>query len=154
VEQKNGAIVRRLVGCGPFEGPASAAALARLYAAARLHVNLLQPNFKLREKTRIVDRVTKGWYAAATPADRALASGPAGRGQRPAYLAYLRTRPDPVFALAAIRAAQAELGPRVDKRTARPVEGEAPIVIDIAAVLESAARSGAQRPIHRQPTGA
>ena len=53
MEQKNGAIVRRLVGYGRFEGPASAAALARLYAAARLHVNLFQPSFKLREKTRI-----------------------------------------------------------------------------------------------------
>jgi hypothetical protein len=37
VEQKNGAIVRRLVGYGRFEGRASVAAVARLYAAARLH---------------------------------------------------------------------------------------------------------------------
>jgi Integrase core domain len=39
VEQKNGAIVRRLVGYGRFEGLISACALARLYAAARLHTN-------------------------------------------------------------------------------------------------------------------
>ena len=75
VEQKNGAIVRRLVGYGRFEGPASAAALARLYAAARLHVNLFQPSFKLREKTRVGARVTKRWHPPVTPADRALASG-------------------------------------------------------------------------------
>ena len=75
VEEKNGAIVRRLVGYGRFEGPASAAALARLYAAARLHTNLFQPSFKLREKTRVGARVTKRWHAPATPADRALASG-------------------------------------------------------------------------------
>src|SRR6516164_2485384 len=40
VEQKNGSIVRRLVGYGRFEGMAAAQALARLYAAARLHTNL------------------------------------------------------------------------------------------------------------------
>ncbi len=45
VEQKNGAIVRRLVGYGRFEGPAATVLLARLYAAARLHSNLFQPSF-------------------------------------------------------------------------------------------------------------
>jgi hypothetical protein len=53
VEQKNGAIVRRLVGYGRFEGLISACALARLYTAARLHTNLFQPSFKLKEKRRI-----------------------------------------------------------------------------------------------------
>ena len=150
VEQKNGAIVRRLVGYGRFEGPAAAAALARLYAAARLHVNLFQPSFKLREKTRIGARVTKRWHAPATPADRALASGRLDAASA-LRIAELRTRADPVVALAAIRAAQAELGRRVDQRGTGPVEAEAPIVIDMAAALESAARSGEQRPIHRRP---
>lgn len=148
VEQKNGAIVRRLVGYGRFEGPASAAALARLYAAARLHVNLFQPSFKLREKTRIGARVIKRWHAPATPADRALARGQltTDSAQR---IADLRMRADPVVALAAIRAAQAELGRRVDQRGIGPVE--APIVIDMAAALDSAARRGEQRSIHRRP---
>jgi hypothetical protein len=150
VEQKNGAIVRRLVGYGRFEGPASAAALARLYAAARVHVNLFQPSFKLREKTRIGAKVTKRWHAPATPADRALASErlDAASARR---VEDLRTRADPVVALAAIRAAQAELGRRVDQRGTNPVEVEAPIVINIAAALENAVRSGEQRPIHRRP---
>jgi hypothetical protein len=150
VEQKNGAIVRRLVGYGRFEGPASAAALARLYAAARLHVNLFQPSFKLREKTRIGAKVTKRWHAPATPADRALASErlDAASARR---VEDLRTRADPVVALAAIRAAQAELGRRVDQRGTNTVEVEAPIVINIAAALENAVRSGEQRTIHRRP---
>ena len=38
-EQKNGAVVRRLVGYGRFEGIDAARVLARLYAAARLHIN-------------------------------------------------------------------------------------------------------------------
>ena len=37
VEQKNGAVVRRLVGYGRFDGVETARVMARLYAAARLH---------------------------------------------------------------------------------------------------------------------
>ena len=117
VEQKNGAIVRRLVGYGRLEGMASAAALARLYAAARLHTNLFQPSFKLRDKTRVGARVTKRWHPPATPADRALASGRLDTKSM-ARIAELGGRADPVIALAAIRAAQAELGERVDQRGA------------------------------------
>ena len=51
VEQKNGAVVRRLVGYGRLEGMPGAEALARLYSAARLFVNVFQPSFKLAEKT-------------------------------------------------------------------------------------------------------
>lgn len=51
VEQKNGAIVRRLVGYGRFEGLESLRVLTRLYAASRLHTNLFQPSFKLKSKT-------------------------------------------------------------------------------------------------------
>jgi hypothetical protein len=50
VEQKNGAVVRRLMGYGRFEGVETARMMARLYAAARLYVNFFQPSFKLKEK--------------------------------------------------------------------------------------------------------
>ena len=59
VEQKNGAVVRRLVGYGRLEGMPGADALARLYSAARLFVNVFQPSFKLAEKTRVGARVHK-----------------------------------------------------------------------------------------------
>jgi hypothetical protein len=52
VEQKNGAVVRRLVGHRRFEGLAAAEALTRLYAASRLFTNFFQPSFKLAHKTR------------------------------------------------------------------------------------------------------
>ena len=149
VEQKNGAIVRRLVGYGRLEGPASAAALARLYAAARLHVNQIQPSFKLREKVRVGAKVTKRWHPPATPADRALASGRIDADSA-TRIADLRARADPVVVLAAIRSAQAELGRRVDQRGTGPVETRAPIVLDVAAVLDRAVREGEQRPIHRR----
>ena len=44
VEQKNGAVVRRIVGYRRLEGVAAAAALARLYATVRLFVNFFQPD--------------------------------------------------------------------------------------------------------------
>lgn len=68
VEQKNGAIVRRLVGYGRFEGLESVRALTRLYAAARLHTNVLQPSFKLRSKSRIGARVVKRYHPPIPPA--------------------------------------------------------------------------------------
>ena len=142
VEQKNGAIVRRLMGYGRFEGPASAAALARLYAAARLHANLFQPSFKLREKVRVGARVTKRWHPPATPADRALASGRGSTqgqylaAQREALVALgvaeerihtdhgrtgtTRARPGLDQALAAVRAGDTLVVPKLD-RLARSV---------------------------------
>jgi len=62
VEQKNGAIVRRLVGYGRLEGLLAAEALARLSAASRQPGNLLQPSFKLREKTRKGARVIELYH--------------------------------------------------------------------------------------------
>ncbi len=53
VEQKNGAVERRLVGYGRLEGLAAGEALTRLYSASRLFVNFFQPSFKLAEKTRV-----------------------------------------------------------------------------------------------------
>ena len=59
VEQKNGAIVRKLVGYRRYVGQDAAALLGELYGAARLFVNIFQPSFKLIEKTRVGAKVTK-----------------------------------------------------------------------------------------------
>ena len=74
VEQKNGSVVRRLVGYRRLEGLAAADALARLYAASRLFVNFFQPSFKLAEKKRVGVRVTKRYYPPCTPCGRLLES--------------------------------------------------------------------------------
>ncbi len=53
VEQKNGAVVRRLAGYERLSGLAAAGVLQRLYESARLYVNFFQPSFKLEsEATR------------------------------------------------------------------------------------------------------
>jgi hypothetical protein len=52
VEQKNGAVVRRLIGYGRFDGVETARVMARLYAAARLYVNFFQPSSRRRSPPR------------------------------------------------------------------------------------------------------
>ncbi len=150
VEQKNGAIVRRIVGYGRFEGMAAAAALAKLYAAVRLQTNLFQPSFKLRKKVRVGAKVTKYWHPPVPPAGRALASGRVDAASI-ARIVDLLNRADPVVALAAIRAAQADLGKRVDRRGIAPSAYESPVLVDLAAAIADATRNGERREIHRRP---
>jgi hypothetical protein len=52
VEQKNGAVVRQLVGYDRFTARAAYGQLQRVYRLARLHVNFFQPVEKLVTKTR------------------------------------------------------------------------------------------------------
>jgi len=115
VEQKNGAVVRRLMGYGRFDGVETARVMGRLYAAARLYVNFFQPSFKLKEKRREGAKVIKRYHAPLTPYQRALAhpkvTAAVKRRLRDQYRAL-----DPVALLAEIRATQEELGNRVDRR--------------------------------------
>jgi hypothetical protein len=152
VEQKNGAIVRRLVGYGRLEGMASAQALARLYAAARLHTNLFQPSFKLQQKTRIGARVIKRYHKPALPAARVLAHEAVDQTSKE-RLRHLQAQADPVLLIAEIRAAQADLGKRIDRRGLDGAcEAPAPIDLDrLAAGLRTAWREGERRTIHRRP---
>src|SRR5829696_4541576 len=78
VEQKNGAVVRRVVGYRRLEGLEAAAALAELFRSVRLFVNFFQPSFKLAEKSRDGAVVRKRYHPPATPCQRLLvdARGP------------------------------------------------------------------------------
>lgn len=73
VEQKNGSVVRRLVGYRRLEGLAAAEALSRLYAASRLFVNFFQPSFKLASKIRVGATVRKTYHPPETPYAKLLA---------------------------------------------------------------------------------
>ena len=61
-----------------------------------------------------------------------------------------RPRRKPVQTTSA-RAAQAELGRRVDQRGAAEASGETPVVVDLAASVPDAKRNGERRAIHRRP---
>jgi len=73
VEQKNGAIVRKLIGYGRLEGLTATAALRRVYEASRLYINFFQPSFKLKSKYREGARVHKQYELPDTPYRRLLA---------------------------------------------------------------------------------
>src|SRR3954470_7595923 len=72
VEQKNGAVVRRIVGYRRLEGLEAAAALAELYRSVRLFVNFFPPSFKRAEKSRDGAVVRKRYHPPATPYQRLL----------------------------------------------------------------------------------
>jgi hypothetical protein len=75
VEQKNGAVVRQLVGYDRFASRAAYGSLTRVYRLARLHVNFFQPVEKLVTKTRHGARVHRVYDRAQTPYQRLCAAG-------------------------------------------------------------------------------
>ena len=154
VEQKNGAVVRRLIGYGRFEGIETARVLTRLYAASRLHTNFFQPSFKLKDKRREGAKVIKRYHAPATPYARALAHPKLSKAVKTRLRDLYRTL-DPVALMAEVRAAQAELGTRVDGRAgkiAAPASSPspAPDAAAFAKGLGNDVARGEQRAIHRQ----
>jgi len=74
IEQKNGSVVRRLVGYRRLKGQIAVDTFAQLYAFARLFVNFFQPSFKLKEKVRRSRRIVKHYDAPQTPCARLLSS--------------------------------------------------------------------------------
>ena len=154
VEQKNGAVVRRLVGYGRFEGIETARVLVRLYAASRLHTNFFQPSFKLKDKRREGAKVIKRYYPPATPYARALAHPKLGKAVKKRLRGLYRTL-DPVALLAEMREAQAELGTRVDQRAGKvaamlPAASPAPDLVTFAKGLGNGVEQGETRAIHRR----
>src|SRR5690606_8100284 len=108
IEQKNGAVVRRLVGYDRFEGAVATRVLARLYGVARLYVNFFQPSFKLKEKIRTGAKVKKTYHPPATPCDRLLAH-PAVLEETKTLLRDEQARLDPVALLHTLRECQTSL---------------------------------------------
>ena len=75
VEQKNGAIVRQVVGYDRFVGEHAYRQLTELYRALRLYVNCFQPSMKLLSKQRDGRKVRCIYDPAKTPLQRLLLSG-------------------------------------------------------------------------------
>jgi len=75
VEQKNGAIVRQIVGYDRLVGEHAYRQLIELYRALRLYVNCFQPSMKLLSKQRDGKKVRYVYDPAKTPLQRLLLSG-------------------------------------------------------------------------------
>jgi hypothetical protein len=150
VEQKNGEIVRRMVGYRRYEGIAAAEQLARLYASARLFVNAFQPCFKLAEKKRDGAQVKKRYHKPLTPCDRLLADARVDLGLRES-ITTLRADLDPVRLLADIRSAQQVLVALADVADALPARTwqQAVPLDDFMSGLRTAWEDGEVRPTSR-----
>jgi hypothetical protein len=75
VEQKNGNVIRRLVGYERYTSHAAYQSLERLYYTVRLYLNFFQPTMKLISKTRHGAKVHKVYETAQTPYQRLLKLG-------------------------------------------------------------------------------
>src|SRR6266566_4740820 len=75
VEQKNGQIVRQVVGYDRFVGELAYRQLTELYRALRLYVNCFQPSMKLQTKQREGSKVRRTYDQAQTPLQRLITSG-------------------------------------------------------------------------------
>ena len=148
VEQKNGAVVRRMVGYRRFEGLEAATLLARLYRSARLFVNFFQPSFKLIGKQRDGARVRKTYSPPATPHQRLAADVRTSDAVR-ARLQEVYAGLDPVVLLRDIRAAQERLAALADAPPAVHADGATQPIDLFLASLRTAWKDGALRPTDR-----
>jgi len=108
VEQKNGMLVRRVVGYQRLEGLEAAQVLGELYGALRLFTNLFQPSFKLKSSERDGGRIKRQHHPPRTPLQRLLASGVLSEETAEPWRE-LRRRSDPVALLTTIRRCQGQL---------------------------------------------
>jgi hypothetical protein len=145
IEQKNGAVVRKLLGYRRFEGLAAARAITRLYAASRLFVNFFQPSFKLAAKQRDGAKVTKRYHPPQTPCERLLQAESTPMAVR-SKLGEIAAELDPLKLLEEMRAIQAYMAALADGETPLPATSEPPNLAAFVASLSSAWHIGEIRP--------
>lgn len=145
IEQKNGAVVRKLLGYRRFQGIAAAQAITRLYGAARLFVNFFQPSFKLAEKHRQGAQVSKRYHPPQTPCERLLQAESLSDAAK-ARLREVAGALDPLKLLEEIRAVQAHLVTLADGGHLPTTMPEPPDLSGFVASLSSAWRAGEVRP--------
>ena len=138
--------MRRLVGYGRLSGIDATNALATLYASSRLYINIFQPSFKLKSKTRDGARVHKVYFTPATPCDPLLAHS----WIEPVIKEKLRTQ---FSGLDPVRLLQAQQTLSDWAAHGEPAEGpvaKAPGVDVFLRSLASAWKDGEARPTHRK----
>jgi hypothetical protein len=98
VEEKNGSVVRRLIGYDRYEGSDAWRALSALYRVLRLYVNFFQPSMKLLSRERLGGHTMKHYDKARTPYKRVLESSLIG-DENKNRLRLLYEQQDPVLLL-------------------------------------------------------
>jgi hypothetical protein len=146
VEQKNGAIVRKLIGYGRLEGLTATAALRCVYEASRLYINFFQPSFKLKSKWREGARVHKRYDLPETPYRRLVMRKDVSPETKEMLKGQMESL-DPVLLLKHIREAQDTVMALSQNRTPETV---APDLSAFVSSLRTAWQAGEVRPTHRQ----
>jgi hypothetical protein len=147
IEQKNGSIVRKLLGYRRFEGIAAAQVLTRLYGASRLFVNFFQPSFKLAEKHRQGAQVTKRYHPPQTPCERLLLAESVSDATK-VKLCEVGNALDPLQLLEEVRAMQSHLVVLAEGGKPHASSTGEPDLSAFLASLSSAWRAGEIRPTH------
>jgi hypothetical protein len=145
IEQKNGAVVRKLLGYRRFEGIAAAKAITRLYGASRLFVNFFQPSFKLAEKHREGAQLSRRYHPPQTPCERLLQAESIPERAK-VKLREVAGALDPLKLLEEVRAVQAHLVALADGEMPPSATPEPPDLAAFVASLSSAWRAGEVRP--------
>jgi len=149
IEQKNGAVVRRLVGYGRLSGHKALDTLNELYAVSRLYINFFQPSFKLKSKKREGAKVIKKYHEPMTPCDRVLAS-PDIDDETKDKLRQQRDSLDPIKLLHEIRSIQQRLV-ELSSRSDISATESASDVDSFLKGLSTIWQDGEVRPTHRKP---
>ncbi|HIA03413.1 MAG TPA: transposase, partial [Myxococcales bacterium] len=105
VEQKNGSIVRQIIGYDRYDGLLALQQLSELYRALRLYVNIFQPSMKLKTKKRDGAKVHRKYSPAQTPLQRAFGSNILSAASSEKF-EQLRTTLDPVMLLRVLQTLQ------------------------------------------------
>lgn len=116
VEQKNGNVIRRLVGYDRYTSQAAYQSLERLYYTVRLYLNFFQPTMKLISKTRHGAKVHKVYETAQTPYQRLVKLGVLSPNKQ-AELASIYSGLNPVLLLKQINGNLEQLWKLVDRST-------------------------------------
>lgn len=151
IEQKNGSVVRRLVGYGRLEGSEAAAVLNELHLQARLYVNFFLPCFKLKSKTREGARVSKTYEPPVSPFERLLADARITEPLKAALRTTFNSL-DPVRLLRDIRAIQQRLVRFEVTSSNAHVDAPERSLDRFVNSLSTAWKAGEVRPTHRKPT--
>jgi hypothetical protein len=114
VEQKNGNVIRRIVGYQRYTSHAAYQCLERLYYTVRLYLNFFQPTMKLISKTRHGAKVHKVYETAQTPYQRLVKLGVLTKGKQ-AELASIYAALNPVLLLNQINGNLAQLWKLADR---------------------------------------
>jgi Integrase core domain len=160
VEQKNGQIVRQVVGYERFTGELAYRQMTELYRALRLYVNCFQPSMKLQAKQREGSKVYRRYERAQTPMQRVLTAAVLVPSQQQS-LQEITDALDPVRLLEQLEHLQKALWrhavhPSADACSAVPVQFVARQCADtsiptdgISGTLPTLSRQQRRKPYHR-----